>query len=215
MLFKGTSYVIQTIEHTSIDDIFLNRAIFYQRTYPFRWHYFVYDIISKPQMIYTKDSTVILNLNELPFKELQFLFVMLKDFLNYRVIQKIIYKREFIILHFHQEFHMEFFKTPSILMSLGLYQYLLENYPTYIIYYGAILMMHDEKYLLDLVLQKNQQFFLFDGAALLDECFLDDTQIVHLYHRLPTKIIKNQPIYQLKWNYDSKLYALELKKMNL
>lgn len=207
--------MIQTIEHTSIDDAFLKRALFYQKTYPFRWHYFVFDIISKPQMIYTKDSTVILNLNDLPFKELQFLFAMLKDFLNYRIIQKIIYKREFIILHFHQEFHMEFFKTPSILMSLGLHQYLQENYSSYTIYYGAILIMHDEKYLLDLVLQKDNQLFLFDGNAILDEPFLDGTQVIHLYHRLPTKIIQNQPIYQLKWNYETKEYALTLKKMNL
>lgn len=215
MLFRRTSYIIQTIEHTGIDDIFLKRALFYQQTYPFRWNYFVYDIISRPQMVYTKDSTVILNLNELPFKELQFLFEMLKDFLNHRIIQKIIYKREFIILHFHQEFHMEFFKTPSILMSLGLYQCLRENYPTYSIYYGAILIIHNEKYLIDLVLQKDNQFFLFDGASCIDEPFLDDTQVIYLYHHFPTKTIQNHPIHQLKWNYDIKQYEFALKKMNL
>lgn len=215
MLFKRTSYIIQTIEHTDIDDIFLKRALFYQQTYPFRWNYFVYDIIHQPQMVYTKDSTVILNLNDLPFKELQFLFGMLKDFLNYQIIQKIIYKKEFMILHFHQDFHMEFFKTPSILMSLGLHQYLQENYPTYTIYYGAILTMHGEKYLLDLVLQKENQLLLFDGTSCIDEPFTDDTRVIHMYHHFPTQIIQHHPIYQLKWNYNMKEYELALKKMNL
>ncbi|MCM1259557.1 MAG: hypothetical protein NC182_01270 [Prevotella sp.] len=215
MLFKRTSYIIQTIEHTAIDDIFIKRALFYQQTYPFRWNYFVYDIISKPQMVYTKDSTMILNLNELPFKELQFLFGMLKDFLNYGIIQKIIYKREFMILHFHQAFHMEFFKTPSFLMSVGLYQYLRENYLTYTIYYGAIFIANNEKYLLDLVLQKDNQFLLFDGASCIDNQFIDDTKVIYLYHHFPTKEIQNYPIYQLKWYYDIKEYELALKKMNL
>ena len=136
----GNNYSLMWIEKSKTDEKFLEYSYQYQKKYPFIWNYLVKKIICNPEISYFRDTTGIIHINLIDYKKLQNFFEILKGYLNIGVIEKVIYKKEFIIIHFNKTFHMEYFTNVSFLLSINLYFFLLNKYDNiFKIYYGAIL----------------------------------------------------------------------------
>lgn len=88
--------------------------------YPFKW-FNLMELIFNYKNIYIKDSTMFIELIYLKEEELKRLFEIFKKLFNKRIIEKIIYKREFMIISFHSEFITSFFKSENKWLTIPLY----------------------------------------------------------------------------------------------
>lgn len=88
--------------------------------YPFKIFYFM-ELFSKKQCVFARDSNIFVELLKLNEEELRRLFEISKILLDKKIINKIIYKKEFIIMKFHSEFILSFFKSPTKWYSIPLY----------------------------------------------------------------------------------------------
>ncbi len=114
--------------------------------YPFKWSNFM-DIIFKSNTVYIKDSTMIIELIHLKEEEIIRIFQILKIMFNQRIIAKIIYKHEFIVISFYSLFITSFFKEQNKWLTIPLY---VDLYKSKIkIYYDII--FNNQKYYLGIM----------------------------------------------------------------
>lgn len=185
MLFKENHYCITSIQQTKVDETFIKISYTYQRQFPFKWDFFVHDVIDNHRIAYFKDTTAIFNLESIEFKDVSVLFHILKMYLNYKVIVKIIHKKEFIIAHFNPNFHMEYIKTPTILMSLSLYHIMINaNFGK--TYLGGILTTDYQKRIINIILETKHKLYIFDGNDKIDYQLSENCVVIRLYSKLKT-----------------------------
>lgn len=212
MLFKDTHFCITSIQQTKVDETFIKISYTYQRQFPFKWDFFVNDMIDNPNMTYFKDTTVIFNLESIDFQDVSVLFHILKMYLNYKVIVKIIHKKEFIIAHFHPNFHMEYIKTPTILMSLSLY-HIMMHADFGKIYLGGILTTNNQKRIINIILETENKLYLFDGNDKVDYQLSEACVVVRLYSKLKTKSLNGLENASIRLVYYEGDYLKELSKI--
>lgn len=180
LYIMGNNYSLMWIEKSKTDEKFLEYSYQYQKKYPFIWNYLVKKIICNPEISYFRDTTGIIHINLIDYKKLQNFFEILKGYLNIGVIEKVIYKKEFIIIHFNKTFHMEYFTNVSFLLSINLYFFLLNKYDNiFKIYYGAILSYENERKLIEIVIEYKNKYYLFDGS--MDLTYKVDDDVVKIY----------------------------------
>lgn len=211
MLYTENNYMIRTIDKTEIDELFIKLSSKFQKQFPFKWDFFVNDILSNPEITYFKDTTAIFNLETFSFDELPNLFNILKMYLNYRIISKIIQKKEFIIAHFNSDFHMEFIKTPTLLLSLGLYN-ILKKASIGEVYLGAILFTNNQKRIINLVIKNIDSFYLFDGSEIVDYKLNENCKVIRLYNKLSVASLNGQEDDKIKLTYYEGNYKEKLAK---
>lgn len=212
MLLKYNHYSIATIHQTKVDETFIKISYTYQRQFPFKWDFFVNDIIDNPSVTYFKDTTVIFNLESIDFKDISVLFHILKMYLNYKVIVKIIHKKEFIIAHFHQDFHIEYIKTPTILMTLSLYHIMVQaNFGK--AYLGGILTTNNQKRMINIILETKDKLYLFDGNDKVDYQLSEECIIVRLYSKLKTISLNGFENESIRLVYYEGDYLKELNRI--
>lgn len=88
--------------------------------YPFKIFYFM-ELFNNKQCVFARDSNIFVELLKLGEEELRRLFEISKILLDKKIINKIIYKKEFIIMKFHSEFILSFFTSPTKWYSIPLY----------------------------------------------------------------------------------------------
>lgn len=211
MLYAVNDYMIRTIDKTEVDELFIKLSIRFQRQFPFKWDFFVNDILSNQEITYFKDTTVILNLETFSFNELPNLFHILKMYLNYKIISKIIQKKEFIIAHFNSNFHMEFIKTPTLLLSFSLY-HILEHANIGEVYLGAILLANNQKRIINLLIQDNDYLYLFDGNEMVDYKLDEKCIVIHLYNNLKVSSLNGKEDDKIRLTYYEGEYREKLAK---
>ena len=166
------------IEKSKVDEKFLEYSYQYQKKYPFIWNYIVKKIICNQEISYFRDTTGIIHINLIDYRKLQNFFEILKGYLNIGVIEKVIYKKEFIIIHFTKTFHMEYFTNVSFLLAINLYFFLITKYDNiFKVYYGAILSYNDKRKLIEIVIEYNNTYYLL-GA--ISESRIHNTVIIIL-----------------------------------
>lgn len=211
MLYTDNDYMIRTIDKTEVDELFIKLSFKFQSQFPFKWDFFVNDILSNPEITYFKDTTIIFNLESFSFEELPNLFHLLKMYLNYKIISKIIQKKEFIIAHFNSDFHMEFIKTPTLLLSFNLYN-ILKNACIDEVYFGAILFTNNKKRIINLVIKNNDTLYLFDGSDVVDYKLNENCKVILLYNKLSKASLKGQEDDKIRLTYYEGNYKEKLAK---
>lgn len=78
------------------------------RTKPFLWHNFI-SIFKNKVVYFEKNETLIISLLKLSDKQVETLFIVLKEYLKRKLFKKIIYKKEFIIIHFLETYSVTIF----------------------------------------------------------------------------------------------------------
>lgn len=207
-------FSLQTIELSNIDKIFIEQSYKYLQKFPFKWNFFVNKIINNPRIIFFRDTTVILNINLIEFKKLEIVFEILRIYLKYNVIRKIIYKKEFLIIHFKDLFHMHLFTNKGFLISISLYYYLLKgNNQEMEIYLGGILAIGSTKKIVQLIVKKNNKYYLFDASNDLRYHLNEKFIKIHLYENLVENLIIDEDVIKFKITYSPSNYQEKLEKI--
>ena len=122
--------ILSNYELTSNDHHFIMYINNYIVCFPFKWHHFM-SVFESKEIVYVKDTTLIINLLKLDSSSIIIVFEIFKDFLRNNIIKKINYKKEVIIIEFHNDFMISFFKHRNKWMLLGLIEILEDNQINY------------------------------------------------------------------------------------
>ncbi len=214
MTIIDKNYIITSIEQSPVDEKFLKYSYQYLKKYPFMWRYLVKEIICKKEISYFRDTTGIIHIETIEFNKLSYLFELLKAYLNIGVIDKIIYKKEFIILHFHQNFHLQYFIYETFLLAINLYFFLLTQYQNiFTICYGAKLLDDKKSYLIEIMLKYHEKLYLFSSNPNFNLDFSSNIKKLYLCD-FPKHDFKKQANVEIfKISYSEKDYEDQIKKI--
>lgn len=116
-------------QYDDIEKLFINYVIELCLKYPFKFHYYLKNVFSSPQITYLKDTTMIINLSFLTLDRQQDLFQFLRKLLQMKALTKVIDKKEFLITHLYSNKISEFFRYPTSWLGY-LFHYVYTNlYP--------------------------------------------------------------------------------------
>ena len=145
--------ILSNYELTSNDHHFIMYINNYIVCFPFKWHHFM-SVIESKEIVYVKDTTLIINLLKLDSSSIIIVFEIFKDFLRNNIIKKINYKKEVIIIEFHNDFMISFFKHRNKWMLLGLIEILEDN---------------QINYYLDVYIKSNNEITKYDCLFMYDD----------------------------------------------
>lgn len=129
--------------------------------YPFKWFYFME--IFKKDVIYIKDTTIIIELLKLNYDEINNIFIYFKEFLNNKIITKLIYKKEYLVVIFDDLFNISFFLKNNKWMLILLMNYCINNN---IKSYYDVYLKSDETIYSMFMIKCNNYFITFDNIKL-------------------------------------------------
>lgn len=129
--------------------------------YPFKWFYFME--IFKKDVIYIKDTTIIIELLKLNYDEINNIFIYFKEFLNNKIITKLIYKKEYLVVIFDDLFNISFFLKNNKWMLILLMNYCINNN---IKSYYDVYLKSDETIYSMFMIESNNYFITFDNIKL-------------------------------------------------
>ena len=197
MIIKGKDYIVETLELSNEDRNFIKICYDYSQRYPFKWNYLKKDIFTNEEIIYFKDTTMIISIDSIKLEKLLILFDFLKSLLNYRIIKKIIQKKEFVIAHFSETFQMEYIQRLDFLESISLYRKLLKELKKEV-YFGVKLFYDNKEYLISILAHYHNKWFIFDASRKIEYSLDNSIEVVqtiyqlnkiHLYSRIKTKLM--------------------------
>lgn len=97
-------------------------------THPLWWQHFVENIIGNRKITFINQTTIIIALYELNVQDVIILYNILKMFKNNKLIDKVINKKEFLIIHINNYDIMSYLIEPSKWLNLVVYKYLTDHY---------------------------------------------------------------------------------------
>lgn len=119
---------MQIISSYSLKKIDYDFVLFFDKyisSYPFKC-YNMMELFTNKEVVYTKDTTLIINLIKVSIDSLYNIFNLFKDLLRNNIISRIIYKKEVLIVYFKSDFIMSFFKIRNKWLIIPLISVLLE-----------------------------------------------------------------------------------------
>lgn len=181
MFIDNNKYSIKNINLNTIDKKFIDISYKYLKQYPNKWYDFIYKIICNKKISYFKDTTAIIQISLLDIHNTENLFVLLKKYLNEKIIIKIIYKKEFVIIHFNENFHMDLIKNYIMLDSINTYKNIIKNfnYKAKCYFYNIMLFGNIEK-IIPIVLKYNNNFYIFDNNPNY-KTDLDNLEVIYFF----------------------------------
>lgn len=212
MIIKGKDYIVETLELSNEDCNFIKICYDYSQRYPFKWNYLKKDIFTNEEIIYFKDTTMIISIDSIKLEKLLTLFDFLKSLLNYRIIKKIIQKKEFVIAHFSETFQMEYIQRLDFLESISLYRKLLKELKKEV-YFGVKLFYDNKEYLISILAHYHNKWFIFDASRKIEYSLDNSIEVVqtiyqlnkiHLHSRIKTKLM----IQYAETNYENALWNI-------
>lgn len=143
-----------------LDEVFLETINELFKQYPFKMFYFI-DIFIKNNNVFIKDTTIIIKLLNLKNEDIKRLFEISKILLNKKIITKVIYKKEVIILNFFDNFVVSFFQNYQKWLSITI-NFIMKN------------KLHKTYY--DVYLKENDEIIYCDFLIIIDEYFITINQ---------------------------------------
>ena len=183
MIIKGKDYIVETLELSNEDRNFIKICYDYSQRYPFKWNYLKKDIFTNEEIIYFKDTTMIISIDSIKLEKLLILFDFLKSLLNYRIIKKIIQKKEFVIAHFSEAFQMEYIQRLDFLESISLYRKLLKELKKEV-YFGVKLFYDNKEYLISILAHCHNKWFIFDASRKIEYSLDNSIEVVQTIYQL-------------------------------
>lgn len=161
---KSDNYHINYYDYTNLDWEFMSLTNKLVKTYPFKWYTFMKKIINEPKITYFKDTTMIVSLLHLEFSQIKILFEILKEYLKVRLIKKIIYKKEFIIVHFHSLRTKEVMEVPNLWQAINYYYTIKTAFPEMTAYLRGVLGNHEQVEMVDLIVTNRDKTYLINAS---------------------------------------------------
>lgn len=181
MFIDNKYYSLKNINLNKNDDIFMNVCIEYANKFPNRWVDLIENVLSNELITYYKDTTAIIQINNLNKNTIEFLFKYIKTLLNNNIVIKVIYKKEFIIIHFKNGFHIDLVKYKDMLYCIPLYKCIIKNnINDFKIYFYCILKVNNYSKVIPFVIKYHDKIFLFDNCPSSD-IKLNNIEVIYLY----------------------------------
>ncbi len=193
----SSTYNINYYEYNDLELNFMKKTYEIGMSYPFKWYEFINKIIGNHKTTYFKDTTMIVTLIELELGQVKILFEILKEYLKLKLIKKILYKREFIIVHFHTLKTKEVFEQTNFWQSVFCYFTIKEYYPSLDVNLRGVINQNNHKELVDLIINTTNEIYLINSTTPLLDSYPDTKKAMIVYDmprnmRIPSdnKIIK-------------------------
>lgn len=182
MLLCEKTFQLDYMILNDIDYQFIKLSSDFSTSYPIKWEWFV-NIICSQAITFFRDFSAIIYLNDLSYEKVEVLFTILKRYLNSKIIEKIIFKKEFIIIHFNQLFHMKLLTSNYMLYSFKFYKYLLKKHDLIKIYLCCTLKTSNFQKLIPFVIKYQNKFYLFDNNPNYQFNQFNNLEIIYLYKK--------------------------------
>lgn len=138
--------ILSYYELKRVDHIFLDFIGKYIDKFPFKFYY-IMEKLNNNKIVYIKDTTMIIDLLKLEDDMIVNIFNLFKELLRNNIINKIVYKKEVIVVYFSNEFIISFFKDKDKWLIIPLVNILIEKEE--LIYFDVYLKANDVfKYML-------------------------------------------------------------------
>lgn len=199
---KGNDYIINLIKRDDIEEKFIEFVYNESLSRPFRWLNFIEDILSNSKLTYTINTTSIISTYLVNKEDSYYLFETLKTLLRLSVIKKIIYKKEFIIVHYTNEFIKEILTNNNKWLSITVGELLKENNIIDTIYYGSIYNDYKIKKEIDALLIYKEQLIVLNTDS---NNIVENQDFLNFYITI-SNLMKNVQIPYLKFNYIKKKF---------
>lgn len=199
----SSTYYITYFNYTEIELKFMKKTYELSLKYPFKWYEFINKIMQDKIATYFKDTTMIINLMELELNQVKILFEILKEYLKLKLLKKIIYKKEFIIIHFYTEKTKEIFASPRLWLAINTYFILKERNPELDLTFGGVLNSSSIKEEVDLVLIYRERTYLINVSHPLQKNY-EDTSKVMIVDDVVSNDKLPENIQKVKFSFDAK-----------
>lgn len=199
---KGNDYIINLIKRDNIEEKFIEFVYTESLSRPFSWLNFIEDVLSNSKITYTINTTSIISTYLIKKEESYYLFETLKTLLRLSVIKKIIYKKEFIIVHYANEFIKEILTNKNKWLSITIGELLKENNIIDTIYYGAIYNDYKIKKEIDALLIYKEQLIILNTDLIN---IVDNQEFLNFYISI-SNVMQNIQIPYIKFNYIKKKF---------
>lgn len=208
------SFNINYYDYSELDLAFIKKTYEIGTTYPFKWYEFINQIINNPQVTYFKDTTMIVNLLTLDNSKIKTLFEILKEYLKNKLIRKILYKREYIIVHFHTIKSKEIFSIKNLWLSVCCYYMLRQENDELEIFLRGVIQKERTKELVDLVVVTNDKTYLINSTTPLINDY-DDSEKVFLYYERTRDLAVPKSTKILRFSFDASRLLSNFEKLKI
>lgn len=191
-------YEISYYQYDHIEKVFIEKLKHLIDSRPFKWYNFKYKILENKQYCYFKDTTLVINLYLLNLNEAENVLNILKELSLTKGIEKIIYKKEFIIVHFHSYKVTEIMKETNLWQAVCLYKTIKHHFPYLNVHLGALININNKYEKIDLLIEYNCDYFIINTYNEIKSQFPDNFYqcVFYLY-----KTINHLKIKSLLINY--------------
>lgn len=213
MYYNTEEYSLTFNNLDLLEEEFIEYIVDYINIHPFIWNELTNRILYNQRITYVKDTTFIITTYEIKERYIKYFFELFKELLRMGYVNKIIYKKEFMIVHLYSECITKALSTPNDWIILMTYKLI----KTKINYYDAFLNVtyesNSRKELLDLILCKDNIPKIIVNTKILKECYLSNIKKIWLYLFISRFDIVEDDWIKLKFNYNRTLFENELKSL--
>ena len=162
----NNNYSVNYFEQTSLDKKFYEKTYQLSKRFPLKWYEFINKVLGNDKITYFKDTTMIINLIDLELSIVKITFELLKEYYKDDLLKKIIYKKEYIIVHFHSVKTKEVLQNKNLWQSIYLYYILKENYDNLNVYLRGVIRKNINEYeSVDLIIKDNNDLYLVSSTS--------------------------------------------------
>lgn len=194
------AYSLTYFTYTKLDELFMEKSYYIGIKYPYKWYEFIHKILSNKKITYFKDTTMIVSLLDLEIHQIKILFEILKEYLKDKLIKKVLYHREFIIVHFHNTKTISIFKSKYLWIAVFSYYMIKNKLSNLDIHLQAVLEYIEHKDIVDMVINTNNFTYLFTTNKQIN---IDNENIKLVY--ICDKLVNNKT---LPTNYNIVKFSL-------
>ncbi len=208
----SSTYNVNYYDYTPLELEFMKKSYELGVTYPFKWYEFINKIVGNRKITYFKDTTMIVTIVDLELGQVKILFELLKEYLKLKLIRKVLYKREFIIVHFYTNKTKDVFEQPNLWISIFSY-FMIKNSERYDdINLRGVIHQNGSKELVDLVIVTDEFTFLINSRQPLLGKY-EDAISIYLYYELTKDVLVPNLTHKLKFSFDQTTFLYNLEHL--
>ena len=211
MYYNTENYSLTFTELDKIEEKFIDYIVNYINVYPFIWNELTNQILYDRMINYVRDTTFIITIYEIKNKNLKCFFELFKDLLRIGYVRKIIYRKEFMIVHIYSKFIAEALSTPNNWLILMTYKAIKSMHLRLEIFLNVEYESKLTKEKLDLIICKNDIPTILINTKVIEDINITTIRKIWLYLFISRDDIIDDKWEKIKFSYDKAKYTKELR----
>lgn len=211
MYYNTENYSLTFTELDKIEEKFIDYIVNYINVYPFIWNELTNQILYDRMINYVRDTTFIITIYEIKNKNLKCFFELFKDLLRIGYVRKIIYRKEFMIVHIYSKFIAKALSTPNNWLILMTYKAIKSMHLRLEIFLNVEYESKLTKEKLDLIICKNNIPTILINTKVIEDINITTIRKIWLYLFISRDDIIDDKWEKIKFSYDKAKYTKELR----